>query len=334
MCSDILDKIRRWLFPGVEIPTNEPPGISFMHIVESTDDAIVAHSNSGEITLWNRGAERLYGYFASEIIGKNWSILVPRDHARQDADIIERIHRGERVPHVRTAHRRKDGSLVAVSATISPIVDSAMKIAGISRIVRDITQQMQIENAIYELAFHDVLTELPNRRLFMDRLGHALNACHRNRQFVALFFLDLDRFKLVNDTYGHDKGDLLLKQVGQRLLGSVREADTVARFGGDEFVVLMENLGLEEAPARRAAEIVGGKILTNLGQVYALGDLLHRTTPSIGVAMTNGDGMSVNELIKQADVAMYAAKTAGRNTIHFARTGFIYSGEKISPRVA
>ena len=184
-------------------------------------------------------------------------------------------------------------------------------------IARDVTEGKEAAEAIRHLAFHDALTGLPNRRMLTDRLQRALASAHRHGQTGALLFLDLDRFKELNDTQGHDVGDLLLMEVGKRLTISVRAIDTVARLGGDEFVVLIEELGTDVESARMHAQIVGQKILASLNEPYALGDVLHVSTPSIGAALFGADTASHTDVLKEADIAMYQVKAAGRNMFKF-----------------
>lgn len=190
-------------------------------------------------------------------------------------------------------------------------------------IARNITERKQAQKAIEHLAFHDTLTGLPNRRLLMDRMEIACAASQRNNSFGALLFLDLDKFKLLNDTYGHDAGDALLQEVAQRLLHCVRAIDTVARLGGDEFVVLIQNIGSTAADAREHANAVGHKILLNLNEPYTLQALqgrAHTMTPSMGATLFLGRACEPADIIKQADLAMYQAKTKGRNTLCFYET--------------
>jgi diguanylate cyclase (GGDEF)-like protein len=179
----------------------------------------------------------------------------------------------------------------------------------------DITERRQSEDTIRQMAFQDVLTGLPNRRLLMDRLQHAVEANVRNKQHSALLFLDLDHFKKLNDSLGHDVGDLLLQQVAERLKNSVRGVDTVSRLGGDEFVVLIEDLHMNAVDARAQAQIVGEKILVALNQPYQLGKYAFLSTPSIGAIIFNDTVRSPTEVLKRADVAMYEAKRSGRNTL-------------------
>ncbi len=184
-------------------------------------------------------------------------------------------------------------------------------------ISRDITAGKSAAREIEQLAFFDPLTQLPNRRLLMDRLQQALAASARSGRLGALMFMDLDHFKTINDTLGHDVGDLLLQQVAIRLRACVREADTVARLGGDEFVVMLENLDMPAPNAAAQTELIGEKILVALNQTYLLDQHSLVSTPSIGVTLFNGHAHSLDDLLKQADIAMYQAKTSGRNAIRF-----------------
>ncbi len=181
----------------------------------------------------------------------------------------------------------------------------------------DISDRKQAEEKIHQLAFYDVLTGLPNRRLLMDHLQHALAASARHGSGGALLFIDLDHFKTINDTLGHDVGDQLLREVAARLRYCVRVGDTVARLGGDEFIVLIEDLGEVAEIAAGQAEAVGRKIVAALSQPYQLGPSLQHSTPSIGVALFTNGQVQADELLKQADLAMYQAKAAGRNSLRF-----------------
>ena len=196
-------------------------------------------------------------------------------------------------------HREADGSVVSHGFTM------------------DITDRKRAEQEIERLAFYDALTGLPNRRLLLDRLQRSIAACQRTRNLGALLFIDLDNFKDLNDTLGHDMGDQLLSQVAARLVASVREADTVARFGGDEFVVMLDNLSSELPEAAAQAETVAEKLLASLNQPFELDGGQHYSTPSIGITLFGDERLSVDELLKRADLAMYQAKAAGRNTQRF-----------------
>nr|WP_223293804.1 GGDEF and EAL domain-containing protein [Sideroxydans lithotrophicus] len=201
--------------------------------------------------------------------------------------------------------------------TCTPFHDHNGQIAGGIAIVQDITEHKAAEEKINNLAFYDPLTGLPNRRLLLDRLQHALASSARSGREGALLFIDLDNFKALNDTLGHDMGDLLLRQVAQRLASCVREGDSIARLGGDEFVVMLEDLGGHDLEAAAQTEAVGEKILAMLGLPYQLVAHEYRCTPSIGATLFSGHELAKEELLKRADIAMYQAKQAGRNTVRF-----------------
>ncbi|APW43566.1 hypothetical protein RS694_14175 [Rhodoferax saidenbachensis] len=212
---------------------------------------------------------------------------------------------------------REDGSMSWVSISGAPILGPRGEFRGYRGTGRDITARKQAEADIERLAFFDALTGLPNRRLLIDRLNHALEASARHTSHGALLFIDLDNFKILNDTMGHHTGDELLKQVADRLSKCVRSADTVARLGGDEFVVMLEEIGEMPADAAALAETVGKKILLALNQEYDLEGQRHHSSPSIGVTLFFQHAHSLDELLKRADLAMYQAKAAGRNTLRF-----------------
>ena len=212
---------------------------------------------------------------------------------------------------------RFDGSLMWVSISGTPIFDTEGRFTGYQGIGRDTSARRLTEEKIERLAFYDVLTELPNRRLLMDRLHQAIATSGRDGSPGALLFIDLDNFKDLNDTLGHDMGDQLLKQVAARLVDCVREVDTVARLGGDEFVVMLEKLGASANEAAAYAEAVGRKVLRTLNAPYWLGGHEHHSTPSIGITLFRDHLLGMDELLKQADLAMYQAKAAGRNTLLF-----------------
>ena len=219
------------------------------------------------------------------------------------------------------ARMKTDGQLRYVSVSGDPVWDDQGKFAGYLGIGTDITQSKLAQLQIQSLAFFDALTGLPNRRLLMDRLRIAIVNLARHDRKGALLFVDLDNFKALNDTLGHDMGDLLLQQVAKGLIACIREGDTVARLGGDEFVVMLEDLSANAQEAAAQAETVAQKVLLTLNQSYALGDTQRQVTPSIGVTLFGGVIESVEEPLKRADVAMYRAKAAGRNTVRFFETG-------------
>ena len=197
------------------------------------------------------------------------------------------------------------------------VFDHSGEPIGVLGMARDVTDRKRAEQQIERLAFFDPLTGLCNRRLFHDRLEQAQSASSRGNEWAAVCFIDLDNFKDLNDTQGHDQGDLLLQQVGKRLQETVREQDTVARLGGDEFVVLLELLGADENQAAVYANSVGQKLLEAMTQPYDLGRGPHHNTPSIGITLFRDHAERVEDILKRADLAMYQSKSAGRNTVRF-----------------
>jgi diguanylate cyclase (GGDEF)-like protein/PAS domain S-box-containing protein len=214
--------------------------------------------------------------------------------------------------------RHKDGRWIWLSSRGKVVqFDAEGKALRMVGTLMDVSARKEAEEAIRQMAFQDVLTGLPNRRLLMDRLHQALTASTRNKHCGALLFLDLDRFKQLNDTRGHEVGDLLLQQVGKRIQKAVRAVDTVARMGGDEFVVLLADLSESADYAKTHAAKVGQKILVALNQPYALGKHMYHSTPSIGVAMFSGMDLTPADVLRHGDMAMYEAKANGRNTLRF-----------------
>ncbi|MFT4243748.1 MAG: EAL domain-containing protein [Acidovorax sp.] len=213
--------------------------------------------------------------------------------------------------------RTSDGGFIWVSISGEPLFDAEGRFAGYRGVARNITDRKQAEAEIQRLAFYDELTGLPNRRLLLDRLERTAAACVREGSHGALLFLDLDNFKGINDTLGHDQGDLLLAQVGKRVSASVRASDTVARLGGDEFVVVIRGLHAEPREAAAEAEVVALKVLGALNQPYRVQDSEVHSTPSIGITLFCDKQLSPQELLKRADLAMYQAKARGRNTLCF-----------------
>ena len=204
-----------------------------------------------------------------------------------------------------------------IDLTCASSRDGSGNVVGGIAIVQDITERKNSEERINNLAFYDPLTHLPNRRLLMDRLHQALVSSTRIGREGALLLIDLDNFNILNDSLGHQVGDLLLQQVALRLTACVREGDTVARLGGDEFVILLENLSEKPMEAAAQTEIIGKKALAAIAKSYQLDMYEHHCTASIGATLLNGGQPVTDELLKQADIAMYHAKKAGRNTLRF-----------------
>ena len=288
-------------------------------LLDKAQDAIMVRDLEHRIIFWNQSAERLYGWSQQQALGQSIETLLYDDppHFRHATQVT--LKQGEWTGEI--VQRHCDGSVIEVEGRWTLVRDDDGQPQSILAINTDIRQRKASEREIQRLAFYDALTGLPNRMLLMDRMHQALAAAQRRQQGGALLFIDLDNFKQLNDTLGHDQGDLLLQQVAQRLNTCVRSVDTVARLGGDEFVVMLEELSPKPHELALHARGVGEKILTILAVPYALAGYQYRSTPSIGVAPFTGDQTSVGDLLKQADLAMYQAKTAGRNTLRFFDPG-------------
>ncbi|MEQ1630054.1 MAG: EAL domain-containing protein [Gallionella sp.] len=281
------------------------------HAIVGTTDV------AGNITYANRQFCEVSGYSLDELLGQNHRIINSGVHPTEYFTEMYRCIASGQVWSGEICNRAKDGHLYWVMSTIVPYLNEFGKPTQYISIRTDITGRKLNDEKIHQLAFYDVLTNLPNRRLLADRMHQTLLMCARNGEYGAVLFLDLDNFKALNDSKGHDIGDMLLIEVAQRLQASVRGEDTIARLGGDEFVVVLEGLGKDSAEAAIHAELVGEKIRATLDQPYVLKQYEHRTTSSIGVVLFDGHSESLDSLLMHADAAMYQAKSAGRNTIHF-----------------
>ena len=265
----------------------------------------------------NSAFTKITGFTELDVIGQSPNFLASGVH---DSDFFaamwQSIH-STGVWQGEIWNKRKNGEIHPVHLSITAVKNQRGEVSHYVATIMDITQSKAAEEEIKTLAFFDPLTGLPNRRLLLDRLNHALTSCQRSCQVGALLFLDLDHFKILNDSLGHDIGDLLLQQVAQRLTACVREGDTVARLGGDEFIIMLENLSQHLFAAATLTEIISEKILTALNQTYLLGQHEYRNGSSIGIVLFNNQQQSPDELLKQADIAMYQAKKSGRNTLRF-----------------
>ena len=283
---------------------------------ESQESIIVTDANNVVLRV-NHAFTKTTGYAAEEIIGNNPNMLNSNRHDKSFFALMWETINTTGTWAGEIWNRRKDGGIYPAHLTITAVKDTDGKIINYVGTSTDITASKAAAAEIENLAFHDHLTGLPNRRLLLDRLHQALLYSARNGKDGALLFLDLDHFKTINDTLGHDIGDLLLQQVANRLTSCVREGDSVARLGGDEFVVMIEDLSEHALEAANQAEDVGEKILTKLNKPYELAGQLQYISSSIGVALFSDHTQSSDELLKHADIAMYQAKKSGRNTLRF-----------------
>lgn len=301
-------------------------------LTEDTLDVLWRADSNLFITYISPSDERLRGFKANEVVGRHVLELFNEEGAAIVTEAWQKRQQAEQegkdlgfisfeVPHI-----CKDGSIIWGEVFSKAVRDEHGKLIGFHGITREITKRKQMQDQIRQLAFYDTLTGLPNRRLLSDRLHQALAASTRSGHHGALMFVDLDNFKPLNDQHGHFVGDLLLMEAANRLKSCVREMDTVARFGGDEFVVMLGELATDHAESITHARAVAEKIRMKISDVYQLniteaGDadhvVEHHCSASIGVFVFLGHAVSPDDILKCTDVAMYQAKAAGRNTIRF-----------------
>lgn len=292
-------------------------------------NAIVIADRQAVVQWANPAFSRLTGYTLEETVGSCMRDLTKSGEQNREfyEEFWETLLDG-RVWHGEIINRRKDGTLYPEEMTITPVRLGSDEITHFIAIKQDISERKRIEAKIYNLAYFDTLTCLPNRRLLNDRLEQAMASSKRSGRYGALMFLDMDNFKPLNDAHGHEVGDLLLREVACRINGCVREMDTVARFGGDEFVVMLRELDADVAESAAQASVVAEKIRIILSEPYVLSmqevpgmgaktTVEHRCTTSIGVVLFINHQATPSDLIKWADLAMYQAKASGRNLIRF-----------------
>ena len=271
--------------------------------------------DDGEFIECNKAFLDITGYERQEVLGRTsieLNLWVDPDDRR---NLVDTIRREGECRNFEAQFRRKNGETFWGLMSASAIeLDGA---ACVLSITRDISDAKTAEDEIRYLAFYDPLTELPNRRLLLEHLRQSINISKRTGQHRALLFIDLDNFKILNDTLGHHIGDMLLKEVGKRLSSCIRTSDTAARVGGDEFVVILEDVGSSLKDAASRAKSVAEKILESIGNSYRLTDRECLITSSIGITIFSDKDEQISEILQQADIAMYQAKAAGRDAIRF-----------------
>ncbi len=283
---------------------------------EIEEGMIVTDSDEVVIRV-NRVFTELSGYSAEQAIGNTLRMLKSDQKDPEFYSRMQKILRRDNYWQGEIWNRRQNGEVYPEWLTITAVVGANGEITNYIVAFFDITERKQAEEKIHNLAFYDPLTQLPNRRLLFDRLHQAVATSARNQTSAALLFIDLDNFKIINDTRGHDIGDLLLIEVGVRLRACLRESDTLARLGGDEFVVLLEELSNDRTQAAMQARNLGEKLLVATSRPYMIQDTEYYSSSSIGISLFANYRQNLDDLLKQADTAMYAAKKSGRNTLHF-----------------
>jgi len=280
-------------------------------LVETLEDhAIFMMDTEGHIATWNKGAEIQLGYSEKEMRGKHFSKIFTKEDVLLDIPAQElKISKKKGRCRDDRKHVRKDGAELWVSGVVTAIRDKEGNLRGYSKILNDISAQIKAEDLIRHQAMHDTLTGLPNRKLMNDNFSETLRESKKNSEQFAVLFIDVDAFKKINDTKGHEMGDLLLEEIARRLASSVRQEDMVARFGGDEFIIILKKVNVAEKIAQKVS-------LSMISPVEINGKEM-RVTISIGIALYPQDGKTVRVLISAADKALYKAKESGGNCYKF-----------------
>jgi len=283
-------------------------------VIHNAMEGIIVIDCKGILQSFNPAAEKIFGYAQAEVVGRSVNMLMPAPQQQAHTGYLERYDTGNQNFMVGASREvealRKNGQRFPMRISVNEMkTGHEIYFVGI---ISDITLRKKTEAKIEKLAHYDLITDLPNRALFFDRLKKGVAHAKRQTHLVAVMFLDLDGFKRVNDTMGHHAGDELLKQVGNRLQHSTREADTVARFGGDEFVFILSDI-----QNRKNAGMVAQKVLIKLAEPYYIEGRKCKISGSIGIAMYPEHHTDMNVLMSQADAAMYATKNSGKNNFSF-----------------
>ncbi len=285
----------------------------FRSVIESANDSIILSDRTGTIISWNKGAELIFGFTEKEVLGKNLQIIIPYKFRKAHKEGMERyLLSGEPKVIGNTVELegvRKDRSEFPIELSLAAWQEDNQ--VYFSSIIRDITERKRNEKKINQMVYRDPLTGLPNRLLLNDRLSQALELEDDTKQTIGIMFIDLDRFKYINDTLGHAVGDQLLIEIAKRIQACVGKNDTVCRQGGDEFIVLIPNTTADEVSkiAQQIVDLFSSSVMVNEQELFV--------TPSIGIAMYPGDGRDIETLIKNADTAMYRVKEQGKNNFQF-----------------
>ena len=295
-----------------ERKTRETQVSKLSSVMEQTADIVIVTDTNGKIEYVNPSFEKITGYTYKEAVNNTPQLLTSGKHKPEFyKHLWDTITSGNSYSNV-FINRRKDGSLFYEEKTITPIKDFSGTITHFVSTGKDISERIQVQERLQHMAHHDALTDLPNRNLFLDRLQQSLTRARWHNRLVAVMFLDLDRFKNINDTLGHNIGDQLLLQLSERLSKSVRDGDTIGRFGGDEFAILLDDIDSDSHISSLAQ-----KLLDTLASPFKINKQELFVTASIGVSIFPNDGEDSDTLLRNADVAMYRAKDLGKNNYQF-----------------
>ncbi len=302
----------------ITIRKNSEEELRIASVAFQSGDGMIVTDHQGIILRVNSAFEKTSGYPAEELVGKNTSIFKSVEHHDEafyrnlwEAVSTEGKWEGS------VWNRNKEGRTIPVWLSISAVKGEDGTHTHYIGIYSNTSDPREAERKILELAYYDPLTNLPNRRLLLDRLNQARIAASRNHVYGAVLLIDIDRFKSINDTRGHDMGDQVLMAVAQSLRSNLREMDTAARLGGDEFIVLIPDLGPNAENAMHALNLIADKLHKSISEPVNLNGIIHTTTASVGITLFSDKTQGTNELLKEADLALYQAKAAGRNTIRF-----------------
>ena len=285
----------------------------YRSILENIQEAYFEVDLAGNFTFYNDSLCRLTGGTREELLGTNYTQFSNEEMSQKAFKAFNKVFStGEPTDGFDWQITRKDGSKRYIEASVSLQKDSSGKAAGFKGVIRDITERKRIEQELNHMATHDTLTGLPNRLMFSQLLDHSIQSAQRNMKQLAVLFIDLDRFKIINDSLGHEAGDMLLKEMALRFKQSLRTVDIVGRLGGDEFTILMEDFN-----ELKQVETLAHKILNTVIKPFAIMGEEYRVTASIGISVFPKDGQDEQTLMKNADIAMYFAKEGGKNTFQF-----------------
>ncbi|MCT7464164.1 diguanylate cyclase [Aliarcobacter cryaerophilus] len=315
MVFDITNCLEKFEYEDIRLKQDYELRLS-SYAFDSSSPMIITDEKNNIIKV-NQAFCQILGYSKEELIGQNPRIFKT---AHQDKSLVEDIWNNLKINGTWSGdvyNKKANGDLIALRSTITSIKNDDGKVTNYLAQYMDISEQKDKEKILEYQATHDNLTGLPNRLLLTDRIERAITKTVRHNIFGGLIFIDLDNFKEVNDTLGHDIGDVLLITVAKKLKECVREEDTVSRIGGDEFIVLLDNLGNNIADARRNINFLAEKIKDALNSITHIQGHVNVSTPSIGITLFSDSSVSVQDIIKQADTAMYSAKKQGKNTIEF-----------------